>query len=102
MITDFHSEVQRWRTGEVIRLSWGYEGKVVRAILLAKNGARYVPPQPPDDPLVGYLMSDFGMKISAARLLARRTPKKAPDGRELTEEERILAVHRLYEKRGSE
>ena len=43
-VTEFHSEVQRWRTGEVIRLSWGYDGKVVRAVLLAKNGARYVPP----------------------------------------------------------
>jgi len=93
MITDFHSEVQSWRTGEVIRLSWGYEGKVVRAILLAKSGARYVPPQPPDDPLVGYLMSDFGMKKAAARLLARRVPKG-------TETERILAVHRMYEKEG--
>ena len=92
MITDFHFEVQRWRTGEVIRLSWGYEGKVVRAILLAKSGARYVP-EPPDDELVGYLMSDFGMKISAARLLARRVPKG-------TEEERILAVHRMYELEG--
>jgi len=39
------------------------------------------------------LMSDFGMKISAARLLARRVPKG-------TEEERILAVHRMYELEG--
>jgi hypothetical protein len=100
-VTEFHSEVQHWRTGEVIRLSWGYEGKVVRAVLLAKNGARYVPPPPPDDPLVAYLMSDFGMKVGAARLLARRVPKKAADGRELTPEERIRAVHRLYEKGGA-
>ena len=73
-----------------------------RIYIAANDLARACVAEALADPLVGYLMSDFGMKISAARLLARRVPKKAPDGRELTEEERILAVHRLYEKRGSE
>jgi len=92
-VTDFRSEVQHWRTGWVWRLSWLCDGKKVKAVLRAENGKRYVPPKPPDDPLVAYLMSDFGMKIAAARLLARRVPKG-------TEAERILAVHRLYEKEG--
>jgi len=101
MITDFEKREERWgKAGWVIRQSWKYGGKPVKLVVCAKNGARYVPPRPPDDELVGYLMSDFGMKVSAARLLARRVPKKAPDGRELTEEERILAVHRMYEKEG--
>ena len=95
MITDFHSEVQSWRTGEVIRLSWGYDGKVVRAVLLAKSGARYVPPPPPDDPLLEFLMEHFGMKKAAARIMARKLPKG-------TEEERVRAAYGLYEKRGSE
>jgi hypothetical protein len=97
-VTEFHSEVQHWRTGEVIRLSWGYEGKVVRAVLLAKNGARYVPPPPPDDPLGGYLMDFFSMKKAAAQARARRVPKKAADGRELTLEERIRLFNQMYEK----
>jgi len=99
MITDFHSEVQRWRTGEVIRLSWGYEGKVVRAILLAKSGARYVP-EPPDDELVGYLMANFSMKKAAAQARARRVPKKTLGGAPLTLEERIRLFNQMYEKEG--
>ena len=92
MITDFEYYRERWgKVGWVIRQSWKYDGKPVKLVVYAKNGKRYVPPQPPDDPLVGYLMSDFGMKISAARLLARRVPKG-------TEEERILAVHRMYDR----
>jgi hypothetical protein len=90
-VTEFHSEVQHWRTGEVIRLSWGYDGKVVKAILLAKSGARYVPPQPPDDPLLEFLMEHFGMKRAAARIMARKLPKG-------TEEERVRAAYGLYEK----
>ena len=105
-VTDLHYILNCWGGEDILCLTWLCDGRRVGGKwgipLLAKNGDRYRKPQPPDDPLVGYLMSDFGMKISAARLLARRTPKKAPDGRELTEEERILAVHRLYEKRGSE
>jgi hypothetical protein len=102
MITDFEKREEHWgKAGWVIRQSWKYDGKSVKLVVLAKNGARYVPPPPPDDPLVAYLMSDFGMKVGAARLLARRVPKKAADGRELTPEERIRAVHRLYEKGGA-
>jgi len=93
MITDFHFEVQRWRTGEVIRLSWGYDGKVVRAVLLAKSGARYVPEKPPDDELLEFLMEHFGMKKAAARNMARKLPKG-------TEEERVRAAYGLYEKEG--
>ena len=99
-VTDFAYRVERWRTGEVIRQSWKCDGKEVKRVVFAKNGRHYTGPPLPDDPLVAYLMSDFGMKASAARLLARRVPKKAPDGRELTEAERVLAVHRLYEKEG--
>ena len=91
MITDFHFEVQRWRTGEVIRLSWGYDGKVVRAVLLAKSGARYVPEKPPDDELLEFLMEHFGMKKAAARIMARKLPKG-------TEEERVRAAYGLYER----
>jgi len=69
------------------------DGKDVQVYLFAKNGRHYSMPKPPDDPLVEYLMSDFGMKVSAARLLARRVPKG-------TEEERILAVHRMYDREG--
>ena len=92
MITDFEKREERWgKAGWVIRQSWKYDGKPVKLVVYAKNGKRYVPEKPPDDPLVGYLMSDFGMKISAARLLARRVPKG-------TEAERILAVHRMYDR----
>ena len=93
MITDFYYAVQHWRLGDVIHLRWGYDGKDVQVYLFAKNGRHYSMPKPPDDPLVEYLMSDFGMKVSAARLLARRVPKG-------TEEERILAVHRMYDREG--
>ena len=90
-ITDFSHNILYWKLGPVVHSCWVYGGKLVHSYVFAKNGKRYVPEQPPDDPLVGYLMSDFGMKISAARLLARRVPKG-------TEAERILAVHRMYDR----
>jgi len=92
-VTDIHTSVLHWNVGDIVWVGWICGGKQRQAYLLAKNGKRYVPPQPPDDSLVAYLMSDFGMKTAAARLLARRVPKG-------TEEERIRAVHRLYEKEG--
>ena len=96
MITDFEKREERWgKVGWVIRQSWKYDGKPVKLVVCAKIGARYVSEKPPDDPLLEFLMEHFGMKKAAARIMARKLPKG-------TEEERILAVHRLYEKRGSE
>ena len=92
-VTDYEHRVEQWRYGEVIRQSWKCDGKEVKKAVFAKNGLHYAPPKPPDDLLVAYLMSDFGMTVSAARLLARRVPKG-------TEEERILAVHRMYDREG--
>ena len=45
MITDFEYYRERWgKVGWVIRQSWKYDGKPVKLVVLAKNGARYVPP----------------------------------------------------------
>ena len=99
MITDFEKREERWgKAGWVIRQSWKYDGKPVKLVVCAKNGKRYVPEQPPDDELVGYLMDFFGMKKAAAQARARRVPKKAADGRELTLEERIRLSNQMYEK----
>jgi len=99
MITDFEKREERWgKAGWVIRQSWKYGGKPVKLVVCAKNGARYVPEQPPDDELAGYLMDFFGMKKAAAQARARRVPKKAADGRELTLEERIRLFNQMYEK----
>ena len=99
MITDFEYRPQRWgKAGWVIRQSWKYDGKPVKLVVLGKNGKQYVPEKPPDDELVGYLMDFFGMKKAAAQARARRVPKKAADGRELTLEERIRLFNQMYEK----
>ena len=99
MITDFEYYRERWgKVGWVIRQSWKYDGKPVKLVVLGKNGKQYVPEKPPDDELVGYLMDFFGMKKAAAQARARRVPKKAADGRELTLEERIRLFNQMYEK----
>jgi len=92
MITDFEKREERWgKVGWVIRQSWKYDGKPVKLVVFAKNGARYVPEKPPDDPLLEFLMEHFGMKKAAARIMARKLPKG-------TEEERVRAAYGLYEK----
>ena len=99
MITDFEKREEHWgKAGWVIRQSWKYDGKPVKLVVLGKNGKQYVPEKPPDDELVGYLMDFFGMKKAAAQARARRVPKKAADGRELTLEERIRLFNQMYEK----
>jgi len=99
-VTDFEKRVMRWSAGEVIRFRWTYDGKVTGLVVLAKNGKRYVPEQP-DDELGGYLMDFFSMKKAAAQARARRVPKKAADGRELTIEERIRLFNQMYELEGA-
>ena len=72
MITDFEKREERWgKAGWVIRQSWKYGGKPVKLVVCAKNGARYVPEKPPDDPLLEFLMEHFGMKKAAARKIGR-------------------------------
>jgi len=103
MITDFEKREEHWgKAGWVIRESWKYDGKVVKLVVYAKNGARYVPEQPPDDELGGYLMANLSMKKAAAQARARRVPKKAADGRELAIEERIRLFNQMYELEGKE
>ena len=98
MITDFEKREERWgKVGWVIRQSWKYDGKPVKLVVFAKNGARYVP-EPPDDELVGYLMANFSMKKAAAQARARRVPKKTLGGAPLTLEERIRLFNQMYEK----
>lgn len=95
MITDFEYCRERWGAspGWVLRLSWKYDGKPVRSVLLGRNGRHYSKPKAPDDPLLPFLMDHFGMKKAAARLMARKLPKG-------TEEERVRAAYGLYDKEG--
>ena len=90
-ITDFSHNILYWKLGPVVHSCWVYGGKLVHSYVFAKNGKRYVPPQPPDDPLLEFLMEHFGMKKAAARIMARKLPKG-------TEEERVRAAYGLYEK----
>ena len=48
MITNFTHSIACWHGKDVLRLSWKYQGKDVRAVLMAKNGARYIPVKPVD------------------------------------------------------
>ena len=101
-VTDLHYILNCWGGEDILCLTWLCDGRRVGGKwgipLLAKNGDRYRKPQPPDDELVGYLMDFFGMKKAAAQARARRVPKKAADGRELTLEERIRLFNQMYEK----
>jgi len=96
MITDFEKREEHWgKAGWVIRQSWKYDGKPVKLVVLAKNGARYVPEKPPDDPLVDYFMAECGMKKVAARIMARKVPKKLPEA------ERMMLALQVYDREGT-
>ena len=62
MITNFTHSIACWHGKDVLRLSWKYQGKDVRAVLMAKNGARYIPVKAPRiDPDLADALKDSGM-----------------------------------------
>jgi hypothetical protein len=105
-VTDLHATSGKHPAcGEdTVSVEWEYGGKRKALWVSARNGKCHFQgcpakkPKPPDDPLGGYLMDFFSMKKAAAQARARRVPKKAADGRELTLEERIRLFNQMYEK----
>jgi hypothetical protein len=80
-VSGFRSEVQYWRTGDVIRLSWLCDGKPVKVVLWAKSGKHYSAPRTVDKPTMAMLEALEGRKVSQAEakeLLAGKYKRLIP------------------------